>query len=459
MQDPDTICVISSALGEAGIGIIRMSGPRAHSILKTIFRPKRPVEFFTSHHLYLGLIIDPQTQEHVDEVFAVFMEKPSTYTREAMAEVYAHGGISPQRQILSLMVECGARIAEPGEFTKRAFLNGRIDLAQAESVLDIIQSESDEEAKSALRHLRGVLSQKIGNTKEQVRQALANTEAAIDFPEEELDVDVRDTARLLENTSSALRELISSYTVGRAVKKGVEVLIVGRANVGKSSLFNALLMEEKAIVTPLAGTTRDLIEDTLHVRGIKLRITDTAGLRRPRDVAEEEGVRRVNKKIPEADVILWLLDNSESYLDEDEKIYENIRRTNTKGTIVAAVNKCDLPQRLERDRLNSKNLTPLDVCALTGAGLDDLKESLYERAVSKEGKSSAVLITNVRHHDLLMKADEAIQRALLCIRDEEFPEFTAFELRDALTHLGEITGETCTDDILNDIFNRFCIGK
>ena len=455
MQDPDTICVVSSALGEAGIGVIRMSGPQAHSILRIIFQPKRPVDSFASRRLYLGFIMNPETRETVDEVFAVFMNKPSTYTREAMAEVYSHGGIAPQRQILSLMVRHGARIAEPGEFTKRAFLNGRIDLAQAEAVLDIIRSESDKETGSALRHLTGVLSERIGAIQDQVKQALANTEAMIDFPEEELEIDGQETVAFLDTTREKLQDLISSYAEGRAVKNGLEVLIVGRTNVGKSSLLNALLMEEKAIVTSLPGTTRDLVEDVLHVKGIKLRIIDTAGLRKPLDAAEEQGIERVKKRIPGADVILWVLDNAQGYLNEDEQVYQKIEGKK----IVTAINKCDLPQKLDRDRITAKTLKPIDVCALTGSGLEALREALYEVFMGSGYESPAVLITNVRHREALIKADEAIQRAMSCIKQAEPLEFTAFELREALARLGEITGETCTDEILNDIFSRFCIGK
>ena len=431
-----------------------MSGPQAHSILRSIFRSKKPVDAFTSHRLYLGLIVNPETDDPVDEVFAVFMHKPSTYTREEMAEVYSHGGIAPQRQILSLMVQSGARVAEPGEFTKRAFLNGRIDLAQAESVLDIIRSESDEETKSALQHLTGRFSERIGLLREELKHALANTEALIDFPEEELDVDKKQTLSVLEKTRHYTRELIASYANGRALKNGLEVLIVGRTNVGKSSLLNALLMEEKAIVTPLPGTTRDLVEDVLHVKGIKLRITDTAGLRKPRDVAEKEGIDRVKKRIPGADVILWVLDNAEDYLDEDKQIFQSIQQK----TIVIAINKTDLPEKLPRHKIPAGGKR-VEVCALTGAGLESLKQVLYETVMGKEHRSPAILITNVRHRDTLIKADEAIERAIVCSNNGEPFELTAFELREALSRLGEITGETCTDEILDDIFSRFCIGK
>ena len=350
-----------------------MSGPQAHSILRSIFRSKKPVDSFISHRLYLGLIVNPETDEPVDEVFAVFMHKPSTYTREEMAEVYSHGGIAPQRQILSLMVQSGARVAEPGEFTKRAFLNGRIDLAQAESVLDIIRSESDEETKSALQHLTGRLSEKIGLLREELKHALANTEALIDFPEEELDIDKKQTVTLLEKAGQYTRELIASYANGRAVKNGLEVLIVGRTNVGKSSLLNALLMEEKAIVTPLPGTTTGPCRRRAACQGVKLRIIDTAGLRKPRDVAEKEGIDRVKKRIPGADVILWVLDNAEDYLDEDEQIFQSIQAKDDR-------------RGHQQDRSATKARTtqdpregaaPVDVCALTGAGLEELKQAFY----------------------------------------------------------------------------------
>ncbi len=431
-----------------------MSGPKAHSILQSIFRPKKSVQSFASRHLYLGFVINPETSQPIDEVFAVFMNGPSTYTREDMGEVYSHGGISPQRQILSLMVRSGARVAEPGEFTRRAFLNGRIDLAQAESVLDIIQSESDDEARSALQHLTGILSQKIALIRERLKHALANTEALIDFPDEELDIDVNETIGPLQKTSQDVKELVASYADGRAVKQGIEVLIVGRTNVGKSSLLNALLMEEKAIVTPLPGTTRDLIEDVLHVKGIKCRIIDTAGLRKPRDVAEKEGIERVKKRIPRADVILWVLDNAEDYLDEDDRIFQDIKGK----TLVVAINKTDLPQKLARHKIPA-NGRLVEVSALNGEGLEELKQALYDTVMGREHKSPAILITNVRHRDALIRADEAVQRAIVGAQNREPLEFIAFELREALSRVGEITGETCPEELLDDIFSRFCIGK
>ncbi len=459
MRDPDTICVVSSAPGDAGIGVIRMSGPGAHSILKSIFRPKKPVDSFSSRHLYLGFIFNPSNGALVDEVFAVFLEEPNTYTRESMAEVYSHGGINSPKQILSLMVAQGARVAEPGEFTKRAFLNGRIDLAQAESVLDIIRSESDEEAESALRHLTGSLSERLQGVTGRVKEVLAACEAMIDFPEEDLEADglpdKKQSAALLEKTQEELRELIETYAEGRAIKSGLEVLIVGRTNVGKSSLLNALLKEDKAIVTPLPGTTRDLVEDVLHVKGVKLRIIDTAGLRTPTDIVEELGIERVKQKIPDADMILWVVDNSEPFSREDELIYDQIQGKR----IVAALNKSDLPAKLDRNVIREKGVLVVDVSALNGSGTEALRAALHDTAMGTHRRSPALLITNVRHRDALIKAHEAVQRAHSCIADGGYLELAAFELREALTRVGEITGATCNEEILDEIFSKFCIGK
>jgi tRNA modification GTPase len=455
MHDADTISGISSPIGEGGIGILRMSGPHARAILASIFRPRTRSSSFESHRLALGVITDPETGADVDEVFAVFMGGPRTYTREDMAEIYSHGGLACQRKILSLMVRQGTRLAGPGEFTKRAFLNGRIDLAQAESVLDIIQSETDEELACAMAALKGAFSRRIDAIKDRVTTVLAEIEATIDFPEEKLDLDPLATLAPLAGARDELAELVATYTEGRAVKSGVEVLIVGRANVGKSSLLNALLMEERAIVTPLPGTTRDLIEDTLHMRGIKVRIIDTAGLRQPRDAVEHEGIARARSRIPQADVVLWVLDASEPYSDEDEHIRELLQGKQ----VVVALNKTDLPQRLDHGAIASRGIGHVPVSALKGSGLETLKDALYEMIAGKGFRSGCILVTNLRHRDALAATHEAIARALAVAGRKEPLEFVAFEVREALSHLGEITGETCPEEILDLIFSRFCIGK
>lgn len=455
METAETICAISTPPGEGGIGIIRMSGQLAHSILKKIFKTKKKKSTFISHKLYLGHIINPESKKKIDEVFAVFMHAPHTYTREDIAEVHSHGGLATQKNILSLMMQHGARLAEPGEFTKRAFLNGRIDLLQAESVLDIIQSETDEELKYAIDYLSGTLSQKIKGFKEQIKRIIVEIEALIDFPEEDIEVNEEEHFLTLNRTKQKIEGLIDSYYEGRAIKQGLEALIIGRTNVGKSSLLNALLLNEKAIVTPLPGTTRDMVEDTIHIKGIKLKIIDTAGLRKPKDIVEKEGIERVHRKIPGVDLIVWVLDGSEKYAAEDKKIYRNIEDKNK----VVVINKIDLSQVLERKILQSRGLKWIETSALKDIGLDTLKDTIYEQLMRKGIKSNKTVITNLRHRDALIKTKDALERAIMCKEKDESLEFLAFELHEALFYLGEITGETCPEEILHEIFERFCIGK
>jgi tRNA modification GTPase len=372
-----------------------------------------------------------------------------------MAEIYSHGGFATQQNILSLLIHSGARLAEPGEFTKRAFLNGRIDLLQAESVLDIIHSETDEELRCAIEHLEGKLSRKIKEIKENVKEALVETEALLDFPEEEIDVNLNQWIPVLNSVRKKIEKLISSYYSGKAIRQGLEVLIIGKTNVGKSSLLNALLLKEKAIVTPLPGTTRDLIEDTIHIKGIKAKIVDTAGLRIPTDIVEQEGIDRVRERIPFADLILWVLDNSEPYTSEDENIFSSI----TGANILAVINKTDLPRKLNGKALLSRRLELTEVSALHDTGLEDLKDAIYRKLMGKRGKKAGLLITSIRQKESLQKAHNAITRAIEGQKLSVPEEFLAFELREALHYLGEITGETCPEEILHTIFSRFCIGK
>jgi tRNA modification GTPase len=459
----DTICAISSAAGVGGIGVLRMSGPAAHAILKAVFRPRKRTRSFASHRLYLGWVFDPDTNSDLDEVFAVFMKAPRTYSRAPMAEVYSHGGPAVQRLILALMMRQGARLAEPGEFTKRAFLSGRIDLAQAESVLDIIESESETELACALAHVQGLLSARINAAKEEILTLLAEVEAEIDFPDEALDLPPEaGRAARLGAVRTGIARLIASYDEGRTVRQGVAVLIVGRTNVGKSSLLNALVQRDRAIVTPIAGTTRDLVEDTVRIRGVKFTLTDTAGLRPPGDAIEREGIERVWKRIPEADIILWVIDASETYTCEDEEVWHAVEHKK----VIAVLNKADLPPMIDAGDGDGRGLAAIaasriDVSALTGSGIDDLKQLLVEANASLLGdrEGAHLLITNVRHKDALVKAEAALTRAGRCLESDGPIAFFAFELKDALRCLGEITGETCAVDVLDEIFSRFCIGK
>ncbi len=450
-----TICAISSATGPGGIGVLRLSGPEAHSLLKGIFRPRKSVKSFASHRLYLGWVFDPGSKADIDEAYAVFMRPPRTYTRECMAEVFSHGGPAVMKALLALMTKRGARLAEPGEFTRRAFLNGRIDLAQAESVLDIIQSETERERACALAHVQGLLSARISMLKQDVLTLLAEVEAEIDFPDEILDLPpAEDRPARIDAIRAGLESLIASYEEGRAIRQGVQALIVGKTNVGKSSLLNTLTQSDRVIVTEIPGTTRDLIEETIHIKGVKFVLTDTAGLRPPGDPIEREGIERVRKRIPEADVILWVLDGSQPYTPEDEEVRKAVQGKNA----IAVLNKADLPPAI--DGPFDEATVSLAVSALTGLGIDRLKEALYAHAAASFGeRGGQPLVTNARHRDALAKAEEALCRAGEAAGRDDALALLAFELKEALSRLGEITGETCPADVLDEIFSKFCIGK
>ena len=455
MDDADTICAISTPTGEGGIGIIRISGKNAHPIVREIFKGRNKHRRFVPRKLYLGYIINLRDDKELDEVFVVFMRAPYTYTCEDISEIYSHGGYGAQKAVLSLILDHGARLAEPGEFTKRAFLNGRIDLVQAESVLDIIRSETDEELDCAVKYLRGAISQQMGQFRKTLQDALVAVEATIDFPEEDIDIKVSDSLGPLRKAAADITALSDSYYQGKGIKQGFDVLIAGRTNVGKSSLLNTLLTKEKAIVTPLPGTTRDLIEDTMYLNGVKINLIDTAGIRKPDNIIEEEGIRRVKEKISEADLVVWLLDGSQPYSTEDEEVF----RTLGQRRRLVAVNKTDLPQSLNRNALVSRNIQWIEISAVTGAGIDALKEKTYLNLTDGFKRNNVPLITNVRHRNLLQNVKNNIERAVLLMEKEEPFELVAFELREGLDHLGGITGETCTEDILEKIFHQFCIGK
>lgn len=454
MEDADTICAISTPPGEGGIGIIRLSGEKAHEIVKSIFKARKRGSRFTPRKLYLGYITNPATDQALDEVFIVLMPAPDTYTRENIAEIYSHGGYGAQQSILSLTLTCGARLAEPGEFTKRAFLNGRIDLLQAESVLDIIRSETDEELHYAVKYLRGALSKKMEGFRVVLKDTLVAIEALIDFPEEDIDIDINGILPPLEKVSVDIEDLIHSYYEGRGIKQGFEVLIAGKTNVGKSSLLNTLLTKERAIVTPFAGTTRDLIEDVMYLKGMKIKLIDTAGMRKNGNIVEKEGIKRVKEKISEVDLIIWLLDGSQPYSDEDEEVFRAIHQQRH----IVVINKTDLPQSLEKESLASKDHL-IYISALNGAGIDELKEKAFLKLTEGINRGTGLLITNMRHRDALIRIKENLDRAIQLKKKEEPLELIAFELHESLHHLAEITGENISEEVLHQIFHQFCIGK
>ena len=455
MQEQDTICAVSTPPGEGGIGIIRVSGKEAIPIASGIFRPaaESGPALGASHTLRFGHVIDPATGELVDEALVSVMRARATYTREDVVEINCHGGMVPLWRTIELLVAAGARQAEPGEFTKRAFLNGRIDLAQAEAVMDIIRAKTDLALRAANEQLQGGLSAEISTLRDRLISILASVEAGIDFPE---DVESEAGKKLGDEVSRVLDGidgLLSSASFGRILRDGFATAIVGRPNVGKSSLLNALLRQDRAIVTAVPGTTRDVLEEYVNVAGVPLRILDTAGIRHSHDVVEQEGVRRSLEAMGSADIVLVVLDGSQELTSEDRLVLDKVSGKNA----IAVINKSDLPQKLEA---NGQPAARVAVSCRTGAGLEDLRRSIAEMV--KKGTVTSrehAWAVNQRHKTALEQTKESLQKALETSSSGLSPEFIAVDLRGALDSLGLIIGATHTEDILERIFSDFCIGK
>lgn len=467
--DNDTIAAISTPLGEGGIGIVRLSGKDALPIVEKLFSsPKgRKLQESGSHTLTHGFISNPLTGARIDEVLVAVMRAPKTYTREDVVEINCHGGILPLRKILELVLKNGARLAEPGEFTKRAFLNGRIDLSQAEAVMDLIRAKTEESGRVAVAQLSGGLSEKITALRDRITSACAHIEAYIDFPEEEIEPASRDSmVSDIQDIRAGLAELSYSFEEGRFFREGLKVAIVGRPNVGKSSLLNALLRRDRAIVTETAGTTRDVLEEYLNIQGLPVRIMDTAGIREAHEMAEREGVLRSIRAIEDADLVIGVIDATCLLNDEDSVVLKKLR---DKKSIVV-INKSDLPMaeaHLEA-ALRAYSQNRVKISAKTGSGLDSLKEKILEvslvSAQKKDVKrhfdeSPGAIVTNIRHKTAIDNAISALENASAALGTDQPIEIIAVELRDALDRLGEIVGVVTTEDILNRIFSEFCIGK
>lgn len=455
----DTIAAISTALGEGGIGIVRLSGPQAITIAEEIFRGKESISRLPSHSIHYGRIIDPLNKKSLDEVLLTVMRAPQTYTREDVVEINGHGGIVPLRSILELTLRLGARLAEPGEFTRRAFLNGRIDLSQAEAVLDLIRAQTEAGARIALHHLEGDLFREVSSIRDELISLLAEVEASIDFPEEDLDfLEGSELSERIMTVKRRLVKLLETAEGGRIIREGLATVIVGRPNVGKSSLLNALLGEERAIVTPIPGTTRDTIEEIINLKGIPLRIIDTAGLRPSGDLVEEEGLRRTKRSLKQADLILLVLDASTRLTSEDREIISELKEK--KGIVV--LNKSDCPILIEEDEL--KRLLPdhklVNISALYRTGLDDLREAVSQTVLGGEiVVGEGLMVSNLRHQQALVLAVKSLKEAGTTVENRGSPELIALDLREALDQVSLISGETVTEDILNHIFANFCIGK
>lgn len=455
IDNQETIVAIATAPGEGGIGIVRLSGGRAEDLLRNYFQPAAGIDRLTSHQLYYGHFRHPDG-EMIDEVMAVIMRAPRSYTREDVVEVHCHGGLIVLRRIVDLFVEGGARLARPGEFTLRAFLNGRIDLARAEAVIDVIRSRSEAACRVALGQMEGRLSRRIYHFRDTISDLLAEVEAGIDFPEEELEV--ADQQRLVGSADAIegeISSLLDSFDSGRILRDGLSILIFGKPNVGKSSLMNALLGEARTIVSDIPGTTRDTVEESLVLRGLPLRLIDTAGVRQSVDPIEAEGVQRAQAKVSGADLVLLVVDGSRE-LDADD--HQALAACGIDRTLLV-INKQDLglcPLATEFAALPAVSISARD-----GLGIDSLVDGVSDFFTANcggEGQETA-LLSDRRHREALLLARNALQRFHVSLEEGHPTEFGALELREALDALGEITGETAPEDILEKIFTRFCIGK
>jgi len=467
----DTIAAISTPVGEGGIGIIRLSGPRARAILGQVFVPgarkhqggtARPGDAGPlstaqyqpeSHRFHYGHVVAPHTDEIVDEALAVWMQAPRTYTRQDVAEIQCHGGIVPLRRTLELVLSCGARLAQPGEFTLRAFVNGRIDLAQAEAVLDIVRAKTEASLRVAVEQLDGRISGQVRRIRLSLLEALAHLDASLDFPEDE--IPPLDLTATLAQAKEQIAALLSQAGQGIVYRQGVRTTIVGRPNVGKSSLLNALLRTSRAIVTPIPGTTRDTLEETLNLRGIPLCLVDTAGITESDNLIEKLGIERSRRAMEEADLILLVIDGSEPLQAQDIALAQTMRNR----TAILVVNKADLPMVAEHGAL-APEVRHVCVSALTGEGLPLLEEAIVETIFSGQVQTSDVpLISNPRHCDVL---NRALSHITATQNDDEAglgADLTAVDLTTAVSALGEITGETVGEDVLDAIFGSFCLGK
>ncbi|KAF0123341.1 MAG: tRNA modification GTPase [bacterium] len=459
MIDEDTIAAIATPFGTGGIGIIKISGPKSFEIAKKIFRRKAQPSALKPYHLHYGEVIDTQDGSVIDEALLSFMQKPTSYTKEDVVEINCHSGFLVLQKVLEIVLKEGGRLAEPGEFTKRAFINGRIDLSQAEAVVDIVNSQTNASLRVATQQLKGILSKEIMKLKEGLSNVLTYIEASIDFSEEDIDIiPPHELLNKIKVLMDNIRTLIDSYEEGRFYREGISAIIIGKPNVGKSSLLNALLKEKRAIVTSIPGTTRDIIEEAISVKGFPLKIMDTAGIGDTKDVIEKEGIRLAKEKLASADLVILVIDSSQELDQGDFDIIEEL----IDKKVIIALNKIDLVQessiRRAKDKLKNYSIVPIS--ALYSEGIEELKEAAFSAIIQhKLDSPPSVFITNIRHKIALEKALENLAYAEESLIREMSPEFTALDIQLSLKCLGEIVGETTSDDILDRIFSEFCIGK
>ena len=454
----NTIVAVSTPPGKGGIAIVRLSGKQAVEVVSSMFIGAQKLKNVAPWKAVLGKIIDDKRV--IDEVIAIVYKAPHSYTREDMVEISCHGGMYVSQRILELAIKNGARLAEPGEFTFRAFLNGRIDLTQAEAVADIIQAQTEAGLRSSYLQLEGKLSQKISEIRRLLIDYFSLLEVELDFSEEDIEfVDRSDFILRLKQGEKELKNLIATYQTGRIARQGVKLVIAGKANVGKSSLMNMLAKQERAIVTDIPGTTRDSVEVQLDIRGILFRVVDTAGIKSSTDQIEREGISRAKKHLKSADIILHVFDGSQS-LDRDDYDILNLIDKIDDAAKLRVINKSDLKQVIETAKLAKKKSSLLTVSALTGAGIENLEETLYRSVITDEKVfTEKAIVTHVRHWEALTKTLESVQSAREEAEKGVTAEFITLYLRDALNYLGQVTGEVTGEDILDNIFSKFCIGK
>ncbi|MHB9037047.1 MAG: tRNA uridine-5-carboxymethylaminomethyl(34) synthesis GTPase MnmE [Armatimonadota bacterium] len=456
MNSTDTIAAIATPIGSAGIGVIRISGPDTISVASRLFNSgEASVAHFHSHTSHHGTLINPRSGSPIDDVVLAIFRSPASYTGEDVAEISCHGGIAVLKSALSAALDAGARLADPGEFTKRAFLNGKIDLAQAEAVNDLIRAQTDDARKVALRQLDGALSGRVGEINSRVLGVIAAVEAAIDFPDDVPEPDSNWVRYEIEAAKNEVADLLSSFGRGRVYREGLRVVIAGRVNVGKSSILNALLRHARAIVTPIPGTTRDVIEESLEIQGIPIVAIDTAGLRSTDDPVEKIGVERTKESLQSADLVLLVLDAThEAHLQLPEDALGK--------PAIVVLNKIDLVPADMRDEVLSKRDHAglvVGTSAVLGQGIDELEQKIAEVAVSSAAGTEGVIVSNARHQRSLISALESLDHSLKTMNADHPIDFLSVDLIAARNSLGLITGETASEDILDRIFGEFCIGK
>ncbi|WP_454052263.1 tRNA uridine-5-carboxymethylaminomethyl(34) synthesis GTPase MnmE [Clostridium sp. Marseille-Q7071] len=458
MKEFDTIAAVATTVGEGGVSIIRVSGDKSLKIVSSIFegKNKRELDDIKSYTMRYGHIVD-KDKNHIDEVIVSYMKGPRSFTAEDVVEINCHGGVIATNRVMQEVLKAGARMAEPGEFSKRAFLNGRIDLSQAEAIVDIINAKTELSMKSALMQSEGGISKEIEVLRNDLLSTIAHIEATVDYPEDDLEEVTADMAVLkLNEVLLTINNLLDTADEGKILREGLNTVIVGKPNVGKSSLLNALTKENRAIVTDVPGTTRDVIEEYINISGVPIKIIDTAGIRETEDLVEKIGVEKSKEKINEADLIVLILDNSRAIEEEDKEIIEYIKDKK----YIVLLNKIDLDGKINKDDLIGLNSDYIfNVSIKTGENIEKIKECIKELFFKGEIATNDIIITNTRHKEALFRAKENIESAVDALKNTFAIDLASIDIRNAWTILGQITGNTLEENIIDKIFSEFCLGK